>query len=162
IRDAFDRLTELGAWTNAPTQFRVVLSSHSGGSFTIGRMIKGWTGYQLPANLKTLILFEGLHRNPDDPDPKKRYDQIDDFGTWIEGMLTGHLAVLNDTTLTPAEKQARLDAATQVRLYWDPNGTYAKKYVLLVGRIDRWFERNKDAIDTNFQVLRDLVIMVPQ
>ena len=121
IRYAFDRLTKVGAWKKAPPSFQVVLSAHSGGGFTVGRMVKGWKGYQLPANLKTLVLFEALHARPNDPDPKRRFDQVADFGNWIEGMLSDHLAYLNDPAVSAPAKQARLDAATQVRLYWDPN-----------------------------------------
>jgi hypothetical protein len=84
IRDAFDRLVEIGAWTKAPTEFSVVLSSHSGGGFTIGRMLRGVTGYQLPANLKTLVLFESLHDRRFAKDPAKRYDQVEQFATFIE------------------------------------------------------------------------------
>jgi hypothetical protein len=162
IRDAFDRLTEVGVWKKAPPSFRVVLSAHSGGGFTVGRMVKGWKGYQLPANLKTLVLFEALHARPNDPDPKRRFDQVADFGNWIEGMLSDHLAYLNDPAVSAPAKQARLDAATQVRLYWDPNKGYNAIYVRMGNRIDRWFTSNKAKLGANYQVLRNLVVLVPK
>ena len=125
-------------------------------------MIKGRKGYQLPANLKTLILFEALHARPNHPDPKRRFDQVDDFGTWIEGMLAEHVAYLNDPAVSAAAKQARLDAATQVRLYWDPNKSYNGIYVRMGNRIDGWFTRNKSRLGANYQVLRDLVVLFPK
>lgn len=162
IRDAFDRLTEVGAWKKAPPSFRVVLSAHSGGSFTVERMIKGEKGYQLPANLKTLILFEALNANLKDPDPKRRFEQVDTFGAWIERMLAAHIAYLNDPAVSAADKQAHLEAATQIRLYWDPNGSYNKSYLRLSERIDNWFTRHKARLGANYQVLRNLVVFIPK
>jgi hypothetical protein len=161
IRDAFDRLVEIGAWTKAPTEFSVVLSSHSGGGFTIGRMLRGVTGYQLPANLKTLVLFESLHDRRFDKDPAKRYDQVEQFATFIEGLLADHLAVLNSSA-TVADKLARLAAATRFRLVWDPGGTYNDNYVRLGQHLDKWFDDNKTTIGTNEKVLRDLIVFDPR
>ncbi len=161
IRDAFDRLVEIGAWAKAPTKFTVVLSSHSGGGFTIGRMLRGATGFQLPASIKTLVLFESLHDRRFDKDPAKRYDQVEQFATWIEGMLADHLAFLNSSAEAP-DKKARLDAATRFRLVWDPDGTYNGNYVRMREHLDKWFDTNKTAIGTNEKVLRDLIVFDPR
>src|SRR5205814_5746678 len=96
-----------------------------------------------------------------DPDPKKRFDQVDQFATWIDGMLADHLAFLNSSA-KPAEKQARLDAATRIRLVWDPNGTYDPNYVRMGKRLDQWFDDHKSTIGTNEKVLRDLIIFDPK
>ncbi|HEY1279282.1 MAG TPA: hypothetical protein VGF22_06380 [Acidimicrobiales bacterium] len=159
IRDAFDRLTEVGAWTKAPARFSVVLSSHSGGGFTIGRMIKGAAGFTLPTNLKTLVLFESLHARLDG-DPRRRFDQVNEFATWIEGMLSGLAAILDDPNVSPADKQARLDAATQVRLYWDPTRGYNTTYARMRARIEKWFDQHKVELGVNYDVLRSLVVFV--
>ncbi len=161
ISDAFDRLVEIGAWTKAPPKFTVVLSSHSGGSFTIGRMLRGAKGFQLPASIKTLVLFESLHDRRFAKDPAKRYDQVDQFGTWIEGMLADHLAFLNSAATAP-DKKARLDAATRFRLVWDPDGSYNDNYVRMGQHLDKWFDANKTAIGTNEKVLRDLIVFDPR
>ena len=159
IRDAFDRLTEVGAWTKAPARFSVVLSSHSGGGFTIGRMLKGAAGFKLPDNLKTLILFESLHARREG-DPKRRFDQVNEFATWIEGMLSGLAAVLNDPHVSPADKQARLDGATRVRLYWDPTSGYNTTYGRMRTRIEKWFGQHQTDLGVHFEVLRNLVVFV--
>jgi hypothetical protein len=161
IRDAFDRLVEVGAWKKAPTSFTVVLSSHSGGGFTIGKMLSGAKGFQLPANIKTLVLFESLHDRRFDKDPAKRYDQVDQFANWIEGMVADHLAFLNSSAKA-SDKKARLDAATRFRLVWDPDGSYNKNYVRIGQHLDNWFDTNKAAIGTNEKVLRDLIVFDPR
>jgi hypothetical protein len=161
INDAFDRLVEIGAWAKAPPTFTVVLSSHSGGSFTIGRMLRGVTGYQLPASIKTLVLFESLHDRRFDKDPARRYDQVDQFATWFEGMLADHVAFLNSSA-TADDKQARLDAATRFRLVWDPDGPYNDNYVRMRERLGKWFDTNKTAIGTNDEMLRDLIVFDPR
>lgn len=150
ITDAFDRLTELGAWTKAPPSFRIVLSSHSGSGFTAGAAVGVSRAFKPPANVKTLVLFEALHGS-----------QPAQFATWLEGMLAGHLAALNDPNATAAAKQARLDDAMQVRLYWDPaDRGYNKRYEALEKRIDDWFRVNGPALGSNATLLRNLVVFV--
>jgi hypothetical protein len=150
VTDAFDRLTELGAWTQAPPSFRIVLSSHSGSGFTAGAAVGVSRPFKPPANVKTLVLFEALHGS-----------QPGQFATWLEGMLAGHLAALNDPNGTAAAKQARLDDAMQVRLYWDPaDRGYNTRYVALEKRIDDWFRANAAALGPNTSSLRNLVVFV--
>ncbi len=154
-RDALDRLTELGAWTAAPPSFRIVLSSHSGSGFTVGRAIGVSKQFKPPAGIKTLVLFEALHAK------KGVFNQADQFATWIEGMLDGHLATLKDSALTATQKQARLDDALQVRLYWDPaDRSYNARYIEAEQRIDGWFKKNATALGVNAPVLRNLVVFV--
>ena len=157
IRDAFDRLGEVGAWKVPPASFSVVLSAHSGGSFTVGQMIGNKT---LPTNLKTLALYEALHVRKDTAD-KKGYSQVDQFGRWIEGMIGAHADFLNTSTDDTANRQ-RLENATQIRLYWDPTDTsYNTNYVALQTRIDRWFASNKSRLGANAAMLRELIVFVP-
>lgn len=154
-RDAFDRLTELGAWTAAPPSFRLVLSSHSGSGFTAGRVLGVSGKFKPPANVKTLVLFEALHAK------KGKFNQADQFATWLEGMLDGHLAALDDPALSSKQKQARLDDAMQVRLYWDPEDvSYNARYVEVEQRIDAWFRAHAGALGGNAAVLRNLVVFV--
>jgi hypothetical protein len=159
ITDAFDRLAEIGAWAKPPPRFSVVLSAHSGGGFTIGRMMKGAKGFRLPAHLKTLVLFESMHARLTGP-PERRFDQVKDFASWIESNLGALMAVLNDPAVSAEDKQARLHDATQVRLYWDPNGSYNDAYTRMGGLIDKWFHDNERALGPNYQALRDLVVFV--
>ena len=77
-------------------------------------------------------------------------------------MLSDHLAYLNNPSMSGPDKQARLDAATQVRLYWDPNKGYNAIYVRMGNRIDGWFTSNKAKLGANYQVLRNLVVLVPK
>lgn len=157
IRDAFDRLGEVGAWKVPPSNFRVVLSAHSGGSFAVGQMISNKT---LPANLKTLALYEALHVRADTKE-KKGYSQVAQFAAWLEGMIGDHADFLN-ATKDDASKRERLDGATQVRLYWDPSDpSYNKNYVALQERIDRWFADNSARLGANATILRDLIVFVP-
>lgn len=154
-RDALDRLTELGAWSASPPSFRIVLSSHSGSGFTVGRAIGVSGKFKPPANVKTLVLFEALHAK------KGVFNQADQFAAWIEGMLNGHLAALKDPSLTTAQKQARLDEAMQMRLYWDPaDRSYNDRYLEVEGRVDGWFRRHAATLGANAPVLRNLVVFV--
>jgi hypothetical protein len=154
-RDAFDRLTELGAWTAAPPSYKIVLSTHSGSGFTVGSMLNAGTTFKPPANLKTLVLFEALHKT------KKGFNQATQFGQWLEAMLDGHLKYLGDPAVSAKDKQARLDDALQVRLYWDPLDTsYNTRYVEVEQRIDGWFKRNAAATGAFTAALRNLVVFV--
>ena len=75
-------------------------------------------------------------------------------------MLSGQAAVLNDPNVSPADKQARLDGATQVRLYWDPTGGYKTTYGKMRTRIEKWFDQHKADLGSHYEVLRNLVVFV--
>jgi hypothetical protein len=62
--------------------------------------------------------------------------------------------------VSPADKQARLDGATQVRLYWGPTRGYNTTYGRMRTRIEKWFDQHKAELGVNYQALRDLVVFV--
>ena len=115
IRDAFDRLAEIGAWKAAPKQFRVALSAHSGGGFTVEKMMHGRKGFQLPQNLGMIILFEA---NNNLKSLKSGEQQA--FTAWALGQLNAHLAVLTSTSRTDKQKRDHLAQATRLRAFFDP------------------------------------------
>src|SRR5215467_8846052 len=75
-------------------------------------------------------------------------------------MLSGLAAVLNDPHVSPAEKQALLDRATRVRLYWDPTSGYNTTYGRMRTRIEKWFGQHQTDLGVHFEVLRNLVVFV--
>jgi len=135
IRDAFDRLGELGAWKAVPQKFRVVLSAHSGGGFAIEKMMRGRAGFQMPQNVGMIVLFEA---NNNVKSLKKGEKQA--FTAWALGQLNAHLAYLSGPA-SNAEKRTYLEKATRLRAFFDPRKghSYGSIYIPLRKAIDDWF-----------------------
>jgi hypothetical protein len=159
IRDAFDRLAELGAWKAAPQKFRVVLSAHSGGGFTVEKMMRGRKGFQLPQNLGMIILFEA---NNNLKGLQKGEQQA--FTAWAIGQLNAHLVVLTSTTRTDSEKRAYLAQATRLRAFFDPRKghSYGKIYGPLRTAIADWFTANGAKLGPYLAETRTLLQIVEQ
>jgi hypothetical protein len=140
IRDAFDRLGELGAWKAVPQKFRVVLSAHSGGGFAIEKMMRGRAGFQMPQNVGMIVLFEA---NNNLKSLKKGEKQA--FTTWALGQLNAHLAYLSGPA-SNAEKRTYLQQATRLRAFYDPREGHSygdSIYVPLKDAIDGWFTADR-------------------
>jgi hypothetical protein len=135
IRDAFDRLGELGAWQAVPQTFRVVLSAHSGGGFAIEKMMRGRAGFQMPQNVGMIVLFEA---NNNLKSLKRGEQQA--FTAWALGQLDAHLAYLSGPA-SNADKQTYLQKATRLRAFFDPRKghSYGSIYVPLRKAIGDWF-----------------------
>ena len=157
IRDAFDRLTELGAWNAAPTTWRVALSAHSGGGFAIERMMKGRTGFQLPQKLGMIILFEA---NNNVKSLKRGEQQA--FVTWALDQLNAHLAVLTSTSLSDKQKRDHLVQATRLRAFFNPNQSYKSIYVPLRTAINDWFQANGSKLGTYLAETKSLLQIIEQ
>ena len=141
IRDAFDRLGELGAWPAAPKTFRVVLSAHSGGGFAIERMMRGRAGFQMPQNLGMIVLFEA---NNNLKSLKKGERQA--FTAWALGQLDAHLAYLTGPA-SSADKRTYLQKATRLRAFFDPRKGhgYGSIYLPLRKAVADWFTADRRA-----------------
>ena len=135
IRDAFDRLGELGAWPTVPQTFRVVLSAHSGGGFAIEKMMRGRAGFQMPQNVGMIVLFEA---NNNIKSLKKGEKQA--FTAWALGQLDAHLAYLSGPAAS-GDKRTYLQKATRLRAFFDPREghSYGSIYVPLRKAIEDWF-----------------------
>jgi len=159
IRDAFDRLAELGAWKTAPKDFRVVLSAHSGGGFTVERMLRGRKGYQLPAKLGMIILFEA-NNSRKGLGPK----EVPTFQAWAIKQLDAHLAYLTSALHTAAEKTAYLANATRLRAYFDPRRghSYGSTYRPIREAVARWLDDNGSKLGTYLPEVRGLIQVVEQ
>jgi hypothetical protein len=159
IRDAFDRLAELGAWKAAPQKFRVVLSAHSGGGFTVEKMMRGRKGFQLPQNLGMIILFEA---NNNLKGLKRGEQQA--FTAWAIGQLNAHLAVLTSTTRTDPDKRAYLAQATRLRAFFDPRKghSYGSIYGPLRTAIADWFTVHGAKLGAYLAETRTLLQIVEQ
>ena len=158
IGDAFDRLAELGAWKAAPKTFRVVLSAHSGGGFTVEKMMRGHKGFQLPQNLGMIILFEA---NNSLKNLKKGEQQA--FTAWAIGQLNAHLSVLTSSR-SDAEKRAYLGQATRLRAFFDPRKghSYGAIYRPLRTAVDDWFSTNGSKLGGYLAETRSLIEIVEQ
>ena len=141
IRDAFDRLGELGAWAAAPKTFRVALSAHSGGGFAIEKMMRGRAGFQMPQNVGMIVLFEA---NNNLKSLKKGEQQA--FTAWALGQLDAHLAYLTGPA-SSADKRTYLQKATRLRAFFDPRKghSYGSIYVPLRKAIEDWFTADRRA-----------------
>lgn len=159
IRDAFDRLAELGAWPAAPKNFRVVLSAHSGGGFTVERMLKGRKGYQLPANLGMIVLFEANNSTKG-----LKPGQVPAFQTWAISQLDAHLAYLTSSSHTDADKTKYLAGATRLRAYFDPRKghSYGATYRPIRDAVAAWLAANGAKLGTYLPEVRGLIQVVEQ
>lgn len=156
LRDAFARLTELGAWRAAPTSWRVALSAHSGGGFTIERMMKGRTGFQLPQKLGMIILFEA---NNNVKSLKRGEQQA--FVRWALDQLNAHLAVLT-SRLPDKQKRDYLAQATRLRAFFNPKKSYKSIYVPVRTAIDDWFQTNGTKLGTFLAETKSLLQVIEQ
>src|SRR5215207_5026740 len=158
IGDAFDRLAELGVWKAAPKTFRVVLSAHSGGGFTVEKMMRGHKRFQLPQNLGMIILFEA---NNSLKNLKKGEQQA--FTAWAIGQLNAHLSVLTSSR-SDAEKRAYLGQATRLRAFFDPRKghSYGAVYRPLRTAVDDWFSTNGSKLGGYLAETRSLIEIVEQ
>lgn len=158
IRDAFDRLTEIGAWKAAPPKFRVVLSAHSGGGFTVEKMLRGRKGYQLPQNLGMIILFEANNNLK-----SLRPGEQQAFTAWALNQLDAHLAVITSGR-SDAEKRAHLAQATRLRAFFDPRKghSYGAIYRPLRTAVEQWFSAHAARLGPYESDVRSLIQVVEQ
>jgi len=117
----------------APESFRLILSAHSGGGFTVTPALaydkkhKRFT--HEPANLTEIVLFEALHG-----------DAADVVATWAEV----HMARVRDAG--DDNRDTALAACPRLRAYYSKNGLYVRPYTALAGRLDGWLSHNRDAL----------------
>jgi hypothetical protein len=156
IGEVFDRLTAVGALDARPKLGRVLLSAHSGGGHRVRRLLdndalpagkrKGRAG--LPGSLGQLMLYDALTND----------DELKSVQRWVTAQLDSALAVLADPAVPAADKDAYLARSPRFVGYY---ASYAKRYRLLAGTIDAWFDRHAaelgghtETLRSHFQVLR--------
>ena len=163
IRDAFDRLAELGAWPAAPKDFRVVLSAHSGGGFTVANILGNKK--KQPANLGMIVLFEAnnatKYKGKDGADVQiAARNQA--FLSWALDQLNGHLRFVKDPAHTDKEKVDRLASAPRLRAFFATGGSYATQYKTMRSTVADWLKANAAAIGPFLPAMTELIQVIEQ
>jgi hypothetical protein len=114
----------------APANWRLVMSAHSGGGFTVTPALaydkKHKRFVNEPANLTEIVLFEALHG-----------DAPDVVATWAEV----HMSRVRDAD--DAHRAEALAACPRLRAYYSAAGSYVHKYTTLANRIKGWLDANE-------------------
>jgi hypothetical protein len=149
IGEVLDRLAAVGAVDARPKLGHVLLSAHSGGGHTVKRLLDNdlrppgkRKGAVLPAQLGQLMLYDAINSD----------NELKTVQGWVEAQLDRALAVLADSAVPAAGKEAYLASSPRFVGYY---ASYAERYRKLDRAIQAWFDRHAGDLGGYAGPLRD-------